>query len=373
MTGANIFVMYTSSNGENVTVSPRLGTGYTEPQHTTDTDLELLEGSGVSDGVMTANVRCGNCNSWGSDGTMDFKSASNTDWIHGYKSGDPLNSDDLSESISRHDQAEAFTWDLASAQGGDDVNPFVTTSAATDPSSSGSTTSSNTTTGTNSTTSSGSSSSSGGGSMVNADMVQLAHGVMASLAFVAIFPIGGILIRIPSIPGLLWVHGLIQMLGYFIFVAAFGMGVWIASTGGYLSTSHAIIGIILFVLLFAQPIGGLLHHHFFKKTGGRTIVSYLHVNLGRVAIILGMINGGLGLKLASVEQKYVIVYSVFAAIMGIAYIAAMIVGEVKKSRQGPAHLSSFEEKNETSSQEGIALANAKERPNSQREEHYGQS
>ena len=64
MAGAHMFVMYTSSSGDNVTVSPRVGTGHVQPQHDDSSEIELLEGSGVSDGIMTANVRCSSCDNW---------------------------------------------------------------------------------------------------------------------------------------------------------------------------------------------------------------------------------------------------------------------------------------------------------------------
>jgi hypothetical protein len=63
MTGANIFVIYASPDG-NVTLSPRLGVGNVQPLYNEAADVELLEGSGIADGMMTANVRCGSCNSW---------------------------------------------------------------------------------------------------------------------------------------------------------------------------------------------------------------------------------------------------------------------------------------------------------------------
>lgn len=58
MSGSNIFVVYTSSGGSNVTLSPRTGSGHTMPNFNGDAQVELLEGSGVSNGVMTANVKC---------------------------------------------------------------------------------------------------------------------------------------------------------------------------------------------------------------------------------------------------------------------------------------------------------------------------
>lgn len=57
MGGAQIFVVYTSGDG-NVTISPRLGTGQREPNFNSDAQVTLLEGSGVSDGKMVANVKC---------------------------------------------------------------------------------------------------------------------------------------------------------------------------------------------------------------------------------------------------------------------------------------------------------------------------
>ena len=58
MVGSNIFVVYTSKDGKNVTLSPRLATRYDEPQFNRDAQVTLLEGSGVSGGRMIANVRC---------------------------------------------------------------------------------------------------------------------------------------------------------------------------------------------------------------------------------------------------------------------------------------------------------------------------
>lgn len=59
MQNSNIFIIYADATGSNVTVSPRLGRGEFEPK--TDGDnaqVFLLEGSGISNGKMTANIRC---------------------------------------------------------------------------------------------------------------------------------------------------------------------------------------------------------------------------------------------------------------------------------------------------------------------------
>lgn len=58
MSGANIFVIYANAAGTNVTVSPRLGTGHVEPGVDNTAMISLLDGSMVSNGMMTANVKC---------------------------------------------------------------------------------------------------------------------------------------------------------------------------------------------------------------------------------------------------------------------------------------------------------------------------
>jgi hypothetical protein len=58
MKGANIFVMYADASGSNVTLSPRLGVGHVEPESDTTANVTLLDGSGISNGIMTANVKC---------------------------------------------------------------------------------------------------------------------------------------------------------------------------------------------------------------------------------------------------------------------------------------------------------------------------
>lgn len=60
MDGANIFMIYADSDKKNVTLSPRLGTGEVQPLHENgeDATVTLLSGSGISGGMMTANVKC---------------------------------------------------------------------------------------------------------------------------------------------------------------------------------------------------------------------------------------------------------------------------------------------------------------------------
>ena len=58
MSGSNMFIVYLDASGENVTLSPRIGRGHRMPQFSPDATVSLIEGSGVTDGKLTANIRC---------------------------------------------------------------------------------------------------------------------------------------------------------------------------------------------------------------------------------------------------------------------------------------------------------------------------
>jgi hypothetical protein len=57
---------------------------------------------------------------------------------------------------------------------------------------------------------------------------RLAHGILASLAMVFFFPLGGIAIRILPGPLAILIHATLQLFGYLLFTAAVGLGLWIA-------------------------------------------------------------------------------------------------------------------------------------------------
>lgn len=407
MGGSNMFLVYTSSSGTNVTLSPRTASGYNTPTISDDAEVTLLEGSGVTDGVMTANIKCSNCNSW-SGGTMDFTESSGN-WIYAYESsGGPKNSDDPSVSISKHNNQATFEWEFADAKGGNSVNPFLaatpsgTGTAASDciprPASatesgltSGATTaaasptptsedsdndnnnnndnnpwngwssnwptarptggrppakrqdqlpycdeiseggdSSNSNLNNGFTTIGG---SSGGG---NRKTMLIAHGVLASLAFVILFPSGAIAIRLASFPGVIWLHAAFQVLAYLVYVAGFGLGVYLATEMDLVDHYHPIIGVVVLILVFFQPVTGWVHHYLYKKHSHRTLWSYAHIWLGRIAVTLGIINGGLGLKLADSmsmsSQGGIVAYGVIAGLVWLVWVAAMVVGERRRKR-----------------------------------------
>jgi hypothetical protein len=100
---------------------------------------------------------------------------------------------------------------------------------------------------------------------------------------------------------------------------------------------HPIIGIVLFVFLFFQPILGIIHHLGFKKHGKRRAASYAHIWLGRALITLGMINGGLGLQYAgNVGRGTYIAYGIVAGIIWLIWMVVAVFSESRRQRKAPA-------------------------------------
>lgn len=79
-----------------------------------------------------------------------------------------------------------------------------------------------------------------------------------------------------------------------------------------------------------QPVLGLLHHRHYVKHQVRSPVSYAHIWYGRILLLLGIVNGGVGLYAAGSPQTFTIAYAVVAAVSGVAYIASAVVGGMRK-------------------------------------------
>lgn len=330
MAGSNMFIMYSDGQG-NVTVSPRLGTGQIEPQHDTSTNITLLQGSGVAGNRMIANVRCANCHRW-KGGSTDF-TGSGGNWIYASRSGSPLDTRQLDARLAQHGSYAGFTWDYTKAQGGsDNVNPFMTQQARSSAGTGISPMPSSSVSNSQSEDDSEGDSSSDTASTAPSNAAVAAHGLLAAIAFLILFPTGAVLVRIPGLSP--WVHAGMQIFAYVCFVAAAGLGIYLATSLDNLTEAHPIIGMVLLGLLFFQPLGGFLHHRAYKDRQGRTTVSYLHVWLGRACVLLGMVNGGLGIQLkGDVKQGYIIAYSVLAGMMGLFFVGVGVYGEFQVAKR----------------------------------------
>jgi hypothetical protein len=170
---------------------------------------------------------------------MDFSSSS-TSWIHAYKTGSSLNTDSQSATISQHAEngMGAFSFD-STAQGGADTNPFVTSSSN----------------GTSGITGSGGTTT----TVVVSDSeaapqrIIVIHASLACVAFAIVFPLGGIMIRILNFSGVIWAHAALQVLGYFLYIAAVGLGLYYAKNPNTVSC-HIYVTITPLELMISRAI-----------------------------------------------------------------------------------------------------------------------
>ncbi|KAJ6110144.1 hypothetical protein N7486_002379 [Penicillium sp. IBT 16267x] len=315
MQGANIFVVYASSDGNNVTVSPRLGAEHVMPLYNSQAQLSVLNGSGINNGVMTANIRCDSCITW-AGGSEDLSSSASP-WIWAVKSGSPLNTNSLAASINIHDAEGVVAIDLQQATGGTSDNPFATSSNMT---------------------SSSSAQPISSGSTGSVETRRKAHAIIMILVFVIFFPSFALMLHIIPHAKIVYVHASFQLFTLALAIAGFGIGISMARTLGFIRTYHPIIGMVTVpCLILFQPAMGFLQHRYFHKTGGKSVFAYLHRWLGRCLIILGVINAGLGFRLTGVGLSIapvgaVIAYSVVAGIMGLVYALIVVLLPLRKRR-----------------------------------------
>jgi low temperature requirement protein LtrA len=94
--------------------------------------------------------------------------------------------------------------------------------------------------------------------------------------------------------------------------------------------AHTDLGTIVVVLMLLQPFFGIIQHIRFRKTQKQGTWTFVHRWYGRVLIIMGIINGGLGLQLAHNTTKGKIAYSVLGGIMGSALCMLAVFVEARK-------------------------------------------
>lgn len=133
-----------------------------------------------------------------------------------------------------------------------------------------------------------------------------AHACIMSIVFIVLFPLGAIAQHLPlkGVRVTSRIHGPIQILGLVMMIGAMGLGIDIAKNDlNFFSPvkAHVVIGLLVTsTIIVVQPAMGILQHRHFKRTGGKSVFSYIHRWTGRVMICLGWINSGLGFQLVGI-------------------------------------------------------------------------
>jgi hypothetical protein len=270
-----------------------------------------------------------------------------SNWIWSIKEGSALNSAETSAGLRKHDAYGGFTLDLTAGTSSDSANPFM--QAATVTQSAGSSQPSNPGGGdadsdqasSGSSGSSGSSSGSSSGASSNTNVIRTSHGTIMAVVFLLLFPIGALMIYLPFSRKVPLAHAPIQLLSAALLIVGMTLGVILGVRIEKYDGYHQIIGyVVVSCLLLFQPILGLVQHVRHRKFGKRTIFGHIHRWLGRILVLTGIVNGGLGLYTAgesgseSVPTWSVIAYSVIAAVVGIIYIAIACGTGILRKRKG---------------------------------------
>ena len=114
MANSLIFMAYSDSTGQNITLSPRLVYGNVEPS-LTDLSVTVLPGSGIANNIMTVNAKCTNCRTWKGGSIHPNNTAA--DFIFAVGPDGSIKSNSGSANIKRHSEYGTFVMDLTKAFG----------------------------------------------------------------------------------------------------------------------------------------------------------------------------------------------------------------------------------------------------------------
>ncbi|KFY13068.1 hypothetical protein V492_03505 [Pseudogymnoascus sp. VKM F-4246] len=297
MAGATIFAVYTDGKGS-VTVSPRTASGHFEPRYSSGKTVTVLDGSKADANTVVANFK------YLANEELLQTQSSASPFIGSWKEGPAFDTTDLSQSLDHHDDHSIYTLNLNNANVGASQNPFLDGTAAQSPQQG----------------------SSGQGSSAGPDInlgkrLLKAHGTLMGVAWLIVYPAGAVLMRLRW--GGVWTHVFVQALGTSMVIAAFGIGYTFSGTFGLrFNNTHTIFGAAIFGLILVQPFLGLIHHFLYRRDGNGTLFGLAHCWYGRAIIILAVVNGGLGLKLAGNSRGGEIAYGVVAGVALLVYLVA---------------------------------------------------
>lgn len=114
-----------------------------------------------------------------------------------------------------------------------------------------------------------------------------------------------------------------------LLLAGLGLGVLLArDTDRLYDNAHTVLGtVVLVLLLVVQPVLGWAQHLFYRRFKRRGGLGWGHVVLGRGLLVLGVVNGGLGIGLARRDREGMApgkAYIGVAASMGMFYVVAIL-------------------------------------------------
>ena len=117
---------------------------------------------------------------------------------------------------------------------------------------------------------------------------------------------------------------------------------------------------MIVVLLIFQPILGYIHHLQYKRYQRTTPYTHTHVWLGRLLVTAGLVDGLLGILLASRSTGIIVAYCVVAGAVWLLWVSvgirAMKQQKTTKAQRNDIRLGALVEHEDRSSGEGFTGA-----------------
>ncbi|CAK4033495.1 integral membrane [Lecanosticta acicola] len=312
MTNTRMIVSYLAEDGHTLINSCRMAHGHSEPVHDPDCIIEGVSNDTYApyhnslspDGILISHAVCRNCSTW-ANGFIDTKSTA-APFIYALGPNVTLKSDSPTADLRVHELYSGFTLDMTKAT--NYSGWYGRVPAPQDPGLQ---------------TGQGfwafanyfSSSAYGTGSL--ADWAPAAHAAFMCVAFLFIFPLGAISLRLVRRARF---HAMLQMIGLVFVLIGFGLGIYAAklyNKSKHFNSVHQIIGLVVFAGLFLQIGLGLSHHLIFMRSGTPTPLGKTHRFLGIFIMVLAVVNGGLGFDFANnPSTAYAAVVAVMAVLFG---------------------------------------------------------
>ncbi|KAF1915846.1 hypothetical protein BDU57DRAFT_515613 [Ampelomyces quisqualis] len=272
-----MFVMYPSETGDNVTISPRIGSKNAEPTFSSKVNLEVLPGTTVTDSMLLLKAVCHNCRD-----LMDIEATAQP-MIYAFGHGTRLYSNSPAANLKRHIRYGHFAMDMTTATGIGGVPAKSNVSSGITLK----------------------------GPMVrDHDRANLAHAIIGSLALFVIWPLN---VLFAGFFKNIRIHVGVTVVIMAFLTVAYALGI---STSAQFNrskdfkTPHQIVAFLALtpiVLISILPMPNISRLHAY--------IPRLHLPLVSTSFVLLILTGGLGLHLSSQARPVILGYTAVALLV----------------------------------------------------------
>lgn len=274
MENSLMFIMYQNEDGDNVTLSPRLGSKKSEPTFAPEFNIDILPGTQVNDNEFILKAVCRNCRVW-RGGFLNVQSQAQP-MFYAFGDGNDVQSNSKSANLKRHVRYGHFTMDMTAAIGAGGV-PAAT---------------------------SASKNITAGEMIKDSDPTRIAHAIIGCVALFVIWPLN---ILIAGFFKNIRIHVVLSVVIVVFLIVAYSLG--ISTSTQYNRSKHfnsahqilAFISLVPILLLSILPIPSVASLH--------AKIRSLHTPLVSATFVLLVIGAGLGLHLASQTRPIILAYS----------------------------------------------------------------